>query len=531
MPERRRLLLALALALVPYGLLAWRFDFVSDDAFISFRYSRHLAEGHGLVFNPGRPPVEGYSNFLWVVYLALFERAGLDLTVAARATSALAGALLIAAVVAVAARRAGLGFAGALATGLFLATSPAMGLWATSGLETMPAALLVFATYALLLADPARPRPWAAGLCGLGAALLRADGVGFVGLVLVAGTVLWWREGRPRGLRRALLLVAALVCAGVLALTLWRYSYYGELVPNTARVKAGFSPWRLQRGLAYLATFALVLPATAVALLATLRPGPAGSARLWLPAVVVVLGNLAYVVWVGGDFMPFGRFLLPALPFAALLFAGLWTAAPGGGTARARPALVGLSVLCVVQPALAAFDLNPVPEALRRRAHFRVDRAWQSEVERWRDMKRNTARWTLEGRALGLHTRPGESIVLKGIGAVGYYSELVIHDVHGLVTPEVLTLAEPRREASPGHDLVVEPGELFFLEPTYLSAFLVPVPPPVDGVLPWWASQLPAGWDTHPYSRMVTTEVLPLPRGGPFPEEAYLVLLRFQPWR
>ena len=38
-----------------------------DDAFISFRYAANLARGDGLVFNPGMPPVEGYTNFLWTV--------------------------------------------------------------------------------------------------------------------------------------------------------------------------------------------------------------------------------------------------------------------------------------------------------------------------------------------------------------------------------------------------------------------------------------------------------------------------------
>ena len=46
--------------------VAW---FLTDDAFISFRYVRNLLEGHGLVFNRGEY-VEGYSNFLWVLELA-----------------------------------------------------------------------------------------------------------------------------------------------------------------------------------------------------------------------------------------------------------------------------------------------------------------------------------------------------------------------------------------------------------------------------------------------------------------------------
>ena len=48
----------------------------------------HDAEGHGLVYDTARAvPVEGYSNFLWVVWLSLFERLGCDVAMAARWTS------------------------------------------------------------------------------------------------------------------------------------------------------------------------------------------------------------------------------------------------------------------------------------------------------------------------------------------------------------------------------------------------------------------------------------------------------------
>src|SRR5690606_31171519 len=51
--------------------------FVCDDAFISFRYAKNLAEHGELVFNVGMDPperVEGYTNFAWVVVLAGFAR-------------------------------------------------------------------------------------------------------------------------------------------------------------------------------------------------------------------------------------------------------------------------------------------------------------------------------------------------------------------------------------------------------------------------------------------------------------------------
>ena len=69
--NRRPLLVALAVALTPFLLLVWRFDYVCDDAYISFRYARNLVLGRGLRFNLGvEPPVEGYSEFLWVLLVS-----------------------------------------------------------------------------------------------------------------------------------------------------------------------------------------------------------------------------------------------------------------------------------------------------------------------------------------------------------------------------------------------------------------------------------------------------------------------------
>src|SRR3954471_24705387 len=36
-----------------------------DDAMISMRYGQTLADGHGFVWYPGAPKVEGYTNPLW----------------------------------------------------------------------------------------------------------------------------------------------------------------------------------------------------------------------------------------------------------------------------------------------------------------------------------------------------------------------------------------------------------------------------------------------------------------------------------
>ena len=65
------LLLSVLLGAVVFVIFAHnvqRHFFVCDDAFISFRYARHLSDGLGLVWNPGER-VEGYSNFSRVLLL------------------------------------------------------------------------------------------------------------------------------------------------------------------------------------------------------------------------------------------------------------------------------------------------------------------------------------------------------------------------------------------------------------------------------------------------------------------------------
>lgn len=56
--------------LMYYG---WRlFWFLTDDAYIAFRYISNIILGDGYVWNPSPfRPVEGYTSFLWVVLLGV----------------------------------------------------------------------------------------------------------------------------------------------------------------------------------------------------------------------------------------------------------------------------------------------------------------------------------------------------------------------------------------------------------------------------------------------------------------------------
>ena len=65
--------------------------FVTDDAYISLRYADNLAAGHGFVWNPGGPRVEGFINPLLVLAEALATRLGVGGIEVARALGVGAG--------------------------------------------------------------------------------------------------------------------------------------------------------------------------------------------------------------------------------------------------------------------------------------------------------------------------------------------------------------------------------------------------------------------------------------------------------
>ncbi len=50
-----------------------RYFSLFDDAMVSMRYAANLAHHQGLVWNPGGERVEGFTNPLWVLYMAFFH--------------------------------------------------------------------------------------------------------------------------------------------------------------------------------------------------------------------------------------------------------------------------------------------------------------------------------------------------------------------------------------------------------------------------------------------------------------------------
>ena len=125
---------------------AWAFN--TDDAYISLRYARHLAEGHGIVWNIGEyPPVEGYTNFLFVILGAGGIYFGLDPLLILKIFSSCSLGMTCVALYRIA--RLWVGPVGATFPALILTSYTGMIFWTVSGLET--AVYQMFVTWAVLV--------------------------------------------------------------------------------------------------------------------------------------------------------------------------------------------------------------------------------------------------------------------------------------------------------------------------------------------------------------------------------------------
>lgn len=456
-------------ALLGLVLLAWlivRSQFLIDDAFISFRYARNWAEGLGPVYNPGvDPPVEGYSNFLWVALLALGAKLGALPEVFCHLLSiAAAGSVLLLTHLVLLRRMRLDGWSAGLAT-LALAALPPFHVWATSGLETALYGLFLFGSWMLLTAhtgDRELRVGLLAGLCGAGLVLTRVEGFLWVAGILVASAV----TGHLT--RRRVLAYLGVAWGVMLVHLLWRHSVYGEWVANTVHAKAGLSGLTLARGARNLATFALLFLWPVVALAAPLASRGTERHRLVLSAWIVVLGALGYNLGVGGDWMPMFRFLAPAAPFLALLLGSLLARVP------LAPRL-GLGAAAVVLSLLPSFDVHVAPQALRERVYFRTFLVgYETEWRRLEIARGNAAARKRLGLALGQVLRPGETWTGAAIGATGYYSGVHVLDRNGLVNRSVAQREVEPGGGTAGHEKRVPRSWFRGEEPSFYEVFIVP---------------------------------------------------------
>ena len=343
--KREGLVLAAAALTVVAALTVILSRLTLDDAYITFRYARHLAEGYGLgAWNRTGERVEGYSSLLWTLMLGGAAWLGLDVRIASKVFGTAAALTVIAVLFRRRDDRP------AVLTGVFLALYLPFTLYAASGMEAVAFTSLV----TLALVGPAQWQPIVAPLL----IAMRPEGALVAGLDVLA---LAWRRERWRWI------AATAIAAGVtlMAIAVHRWIAYGALAPNTYYAKvAGGGIGHVQLGLSYVGGWmlahAVIIPFLVIGAFAVIRAGD----RRGLTCLTLAVAFIVYMASAGGDppsaFPAWRQFVHVAPAWVLVAMTGL-TAVVRGRRWRQVGAAVALTLAADLGVLLANRGGGPRP--------------------------------------------------------------------------------------------------------------------------------------------------------------------------
>jgi hypothetical protein len=419
-----------------------------EDYYITFRPSKNLATGHGLVFQVGQH-VHTYTSPLGVLLPALASVAtGNQSDDAALwvfrliSIAAFAGAVWL---VWSAGKSWGWGNPACWLAAAALMTDAKSVAFTINGMET--GILLFFlALCAWVYARAPKGAVWWLGLSWAGLMWTRPDSFVYIAAIGI-GAFLFPGAQRIAPTRRTLLAVylkAGLLCSALYApWLLWAWHYYGSPIPNTIVAKGlghrvpplwalaldfltlPFQSWSHRFGWgifmpAYVGsggwpawTSALGCLLVIASVLAFLLPRVRPEVRA---LSVATFAGLFYVS--NTELYPW---YLPPVTFLSILtLAALWQSIRGAFPDGWRPGRWW------VVPAVALVALSA---SLLARSALQLK--WQQAVIE--GQRKNIGLWLRENR-----TSPSDTVFLESLGYIGYYSQLKMYDYPGMSSPEVI---------------------------------------------------------------------------------------------
>ncbi len=427
-------------------------DRVWEDFYITYKSSKNLVAGHGLVFHPGER-VHTFTSPLGVLLPALChvltfnhsDKAALWLFRLLSSAAFAGGAALMYAT----ARRLRWHRAAAGLLALWLVTDAKSVDFSINGMETGLLVLCVAWILWVMFAAPPRRQWLHLGLAWGGLMWTRPDGVIYIGALSLAG-LLFPDDGRKRVEWIKSCLLAGLVCTAVYLpwfLTAWWY--YGTPIPHTIVAKGNAVGPKTLWGA--LQTW-LLLPVSTFKGLGSLDglfmpsgfffggwPAP-------LLAVTRAVAGLSALVWL----IPRVRRETRMVSFAVaclLAYLGYYPGAVAAGWYLPGPAWMSLFVLGGV-----AAQLLPAARRFTHRAVLAAGLLWLGlggwfliEVTRLSKVeqvfvddgnRRQIGLWLKE------NAKPGDSMFMECLGYLGYFSELKTFDYPGMSSPEVVAASK-----------------------------------------------------------------------------------------
>ncbi|MHA1542157.1 MAG: hypothetical protein ACTSQH_04210 [Candidatus Hodarchaeales archaeon] len=303
-----------------------RYFVLFDDAMISMRFAKNFAEGNGLVWNPGETPLEGYTNPLWVVYMAIFHlfpipapKISLFIQLSG-AFFLLANLVFVKKIAEEVTESLIAPYLAVILTALYVPLNN----WSLQGMEVCVLVLMISAVGYLTIHSIKNEKfsKWIYILLFLGT---------FVRMDMVVPYLVYWGfliifDSKNR--MKHILWGAGFLAFSLVSQSLFRHYYYGYLLPNTYYLKMTGMPLilRLKRGLFVLYKFIRELNWVLFILPFMVLLFRYDKSTLLL--AVVFLAQLAYSVYVGGDAWEHkggaNRYISVAIPLFFVLFVYGW---------------------------------------------------------------------------------------------------------------------------------------------------------------------------------------------------------------
>jgi hypothetical protein len=392
--------------------------FTLDDMYISLRYAKNWASGNGLLWNVNAPPVEGYSNFSFLALAALALKMNVNPVLVLKSAGIVG--LFFTLYFLYLISRFWFSKTEALIPCLCLLCYKGQIIWAVSGLETTVYEALICASvyccframgYQLASQNRAQPQPRFFVLAGFLLALSgmtrpEAPALIFLFFILIC-------LDRPKAQLSFYWQGVGLFCLTIILIFMpyfvWRFYYFGYLVPNSVYCK-GFTQvfsWSLDG--AYLR---LIWPFALLAIPACMNALDKRHYFLWTPSLVYLLmlaNSDPVAAFENRLFLPAFSLLLP-LAIQGLKKLLAWYVPPSE-----RIFLFFFYFFCVC---LIFFF---VPKMTLEDYRYFSENPVKGER-----LRQQVVHW------LASHTKPGETVVLADSGLIPYYSRLHFIDSYCL---------------------------------------------------------------------------------------------------
>ena len=215
---------------------------IAEDAFIGFRFAKNLAEGNGLLWNIGESPVEGYTNFLWVIFCSVAVYAGTNLLVFAQVAGIVFSIITLIYVYNFCSKSLEFDSYSSLIACAFLALAGPFATWSSSGMETNLFTLLVIVCcYQEISYWKSRHKGaivFSLSFCFL-AALTRPEGLGIFIILITLHLYRAYTAKQSKEFTNYAVLALVIFVLPFSFYFIWRISYSGFLFPLTFYAKTG----------------------------------------------------------------------------------------------------------------------------------------------------------------------------------------------------------------------------------------------------------------------------------------------------